>query len=95
MGWESARLPEDHRAAREPRGGTALNAWPVASGGKALWCVTTDRPEAATAALSRLIDDGGLRERLGRSARAWAEQHLSCATLAARTQALYERLAGR
>ena len=56
------------------------------------WCVTTDRPEPVTAALARLIDDADLRERLGRAGRAWTQQHLSISNMAARTQAVYDRL---
>jgi len=58
-------------------------------------CVTTDRPEPATEALARLIDDPPLRERLGRAARAWAETHLSPEAMAARTGALYDSLLRR
>ena len=58
------------------------------------WCVTTDRPEPVTEALDRLIGEDSLRERLGRAARAWTEQHLSPAALVARTQAVYGRLLG-
>ena len=59
------------------------------------WCVTTSHPAPATAALARLMDEPDLRERLGRAARAWVEQHLTCATMVARTQAVYESLLGR
>lgn len=59
------------------------------------WCVTTDRAGPATAALARLIGDPDLRERLGLAGRAWVQRHLSVATLADRTQALYDRLLGR
>jgi glycosyltransferase involved in cell wall biosynthesis len=58
------------------------------------WCVTTDRPEPVWAALTRLIEDEPTRVRLGLAARAWVERHLSPAGLAAKTQALYERLMG-
>jgi len=60
--------------------------------GETAWCVTAAGPAPATAALARLIDDEPLRRRLGESARAWAERYLSPATLADRTQALYDRL---
>ena len=60
--------------------------------GETAWCVTTDRPEPATEALAHLIADGALRQRLGRAARARAEQYLSWKILATRTQALYDRL---
>lgn len=63
--------------------------------GETALCVTTDRPEPATKALARLIDEADLREQLGRAARTWAEQHLSPATMVARTGALYDSLLRR
>jgi glycosyltransferase involved in cell wall biosynthesis len=56
------------------------------------WCVTTNSPEPATAALARLIDDEPLRLRLGQAARAWVACHLSPAGMAEKTQAVYDRL---
>jgi len=63
--------------------------------GETAWCVTTDRPEPATAALAQLAGDPDLRQRLGLAARAWAQRHLSVATMVTRTQALYDRLLRR
>ena len=62
--------------------------------GQTAWCVTTDGPAPVGEALARLIEDEPLRQRIGLAARAWAEQHLSPAIMVAKTQALYERLAG-
>jgi glycosyltransferase involved in cell wall biosynthesis len=56
------------------------------------WCVTTDRPEPVTSGLAKLIDESDLRLRLSQAGRTWAQGHLSTATMAARTQGLYERL---
>jgi len=56
------------------------------------WCVTAESPQPATEALARLIDDEPLRLRLGQAARAWAACHLSPASMAEKTQAVYERL---
>lgn len=61
---------------------------------KTAWCVTTDRPEPATAALERLVDDATLRQRLGQAAQTWAQEHLSVAAMVDKTQALYARLTG-
>jgi glycosyltransferase involved in cell wall biosynthesis len=42
--------------------------------------------------LVKIIEDADLRAKIGRSARAWAEQHLSHTTLVEETQRLYDRL---
>jgi glycosyltransferase involved in cell wall biosynthesis len=44
--------------------------------------------------LVKIIEDSDLRSRIGGNARAWAEQHLSHATLVEETQRLYDRLLG-
>ncbi len=53
-----------------------------------------EQPELAAAAVARLAEDAELRERLGRQARAAAEEH-SFAEVAAELDRLYRRLAGR
>ncbi len=63
--------------------------------GETAWCVTTDRPEPATAALESLIEDAALRNRLGQAACAWVRQHLSPAIMAQRTKELYDRMLER
>jgi glycosyltransferase involved in cell wall biosynthesis len=63
--------------------------------GETAWCVTTDHPEPVTAALALLAGDPDLRQRLGLAAQAWAQRHLSVATMVTRTQALYDRLLRR
>jgi glycosyltransferase involved in cell wall biosynthesis len=55
-------------------------------------CVTSSRPEAAAAALAGLLGDAALRQRLGRNAREWVEEHLSVKTMTEKTAAFYERL---
>ena len=48
--------------------------------------------DAVSSILLEVIGDGNLRQRVGRSAQAWAQAHLSHSALVGSTQDLYERL---
>ena len=54
--------------------------------------VPPDDPEALAAALERLLADGELRARFGRSARARAELQFTSSALARNFEALYEEI---
>lgn len=54
--------------------------------------INSHQPADLAGALMRLINAPDLREKIGRHARQWAEQHFCHLAMAARTQQLYDRL---
>ena len=54
--------------------------------------VGSSEPSELAAALRRLVEDAGLRERIGAEARKWAEQRFCHIEMATRLERLYEQL---
>lgn len=64
--------------------------------GETGWCITTDRPDRAAAALVELLRDADLRARLATSGRRYVLDHLAPHVMARQTEAAYAAvLAGR
>lgn len=93
--WESCPYAVlEAMAARAPLAAAAVGGVPelVTDGREALLAPTGD-VEAIAAAATRLLDDPGLARRLGAAARRRAESELAADRVAARSEALYRRVA--
>ena len=66
----------------------------VLAGGEAGLLVPPGRAEALAGALERLLEDGVLRRRLGRRARAWVEERFALEEVTARLLVTYRELLG-
>lgn len=66
----------------------------VLAGGEAGLLVPPGEAEALAGALERLLDDGALRRRLGRRARAWVEARFALEEVTARLLVTYRELLG-
>jgi glycosyltransferase involved in cell wall biosynthesis len=62
--------------------------------GETAWCVDSEAPPVAAAALARLLADAGLRDRLGEAGRARVDRHLSTGAMVAKVEAIYRGLWG-
>lgn len=60
--------------------------------GETAWCLDTEDPLTCAREAARLIEDNGLRERLGSAARDCVVRNLSIETMVTRTITLYDRI---